>query len=106
MFCQNCGNKIKEGAEFCSFCGTEAKAISEKQEEKIAATEEKKSSGAKTILDKIVTFTSIVVGLIIGKYLGLIVFVFIFAWLIGQWFPKWYSRREHANIALVKWIVW
>lgn len=106
MFCQNCGNTTKEGAKFCSSCGTEAKTISEKQSENVVAPEEKKPTGTKTVLDQVVTFASIVIGFIIGKYLGLVVFLFIFAWLIGQWFPKWYLKRGHANITLVKWIVW
>lgn len=108
MFCQNCGNKIKEGAKFCSTCGTEVKPTLEKQSGDVAtdAVEEKKSNGAKTVLDQVVTFISIVIGFIIGKYLGLVLFLFIFAWLIGQWFPKWYLKRKKVNTNLVKWIVW
>ena len=106
MFCQNCGNKIKEDSKFCSSCGTEVKSVSEKHEEGSAMVEEKKPSTTKSVLDQVVSFGSIVVGFIIGKYLGLVLFLFIFAWLIGQWFPKWYLKRERINITLVKWIVW
>lgn len=107
MFCKNCGNKIKEDAKFCSSCGTEVKQISERENGNAVAVEKKKPSGSKTVIDQVVTFASIVIGSIIGKYLGLLVlFLFIFAWLIGQWFPKWYLKRGHANITLVKWIVW
>ncbi len=106
MFCQNCGNKIKEEAKFCSSCGAEVKPVSEKQKETSEVVVEKKPSGAKTVLDQVVTFGSIVVGFIIGKYLGLVLFLFIFAWLIGQWFPKWYMKRGRINASVVKWIVW
>lgn len=106
MFCQNCGEKIKDNAKFCSFCGAEAKPVSEKQEKNSVTVEEKKPSGTKSVLDQVVLFGSIVVGFIIGKYLGLVLFLFIFAWIIGQWFPKWYLKRERINITLVKWIVW
>ena len=106
MFCQNCGNKIKEEAKFCPSCGAEVKPITKEQPETPVIVEEKKPSGGKTVLDQVVTFGSIVVGFIIGKYLGLVIFIFIFAFLIGQWFPKWYLKRERINISLVKWIVW
>jgi hypothetical protein len=106
MFCQNCGEKIKDNAKFCSSCGTEAKPVSEKQEENSVIVEEKKPSGAKSVLDQVVTFGSIIIGFVIGKYLGLVVFLFLGALYVGQWFPKWYLKRERANITLVKWIVW
>lgn len=108
MFCQNCGNKIKEEAKFCPSCGAEVKAVAENQKE-ISVTEdivEKKSSGAKSVLDQIVTVGSIIIGFVIGKYLGLVVFLFLGAIYVGQWFPKWYLKRERVNITLVKWIVW
>jgi len=106
MFCQNCGEKIKDNAKFCSSCGTEAKPVSEKREENSVIVEEKKPSGAKSVLDQVVTFGSIIIGFVIGKYLGLVVFLFLGALYVGQWFPKWYLKRERANITLVKWIVW
>ena len=106
MICQNCGNKIKEEAKFCSFCGADVKSVSETQKENPEVVAENKPSGAKTVLDQIVIFGSIVVGFIIGKYLGLVIFLFIFAFLISQWFPKWYLKRERINTSLVKWIVW
>jgi len=106
MFCQNCGNKIKEEAKFCSSCGVEVKPVSEKQEEKTVGVEENKPSTAKTALDQVVTVGSIIIGFVIGKYLGLVVFLFLGALLLGQWFPKWYLKRERINITLVKWIVW
>jgi len=107
MYCQNCGNKIKEDAKFCSSCGVEVKIIQDSKEEtKDVVSEEKQPSTAKTVLDQVVTFGSIIIGFIIGKYLGLVVFLFLGALLLGQWFPKWYLKREHINITLVKWIVW
>lgn len=106
MYCQNCGEKIKDNAKFCSSCGTEAKPVSEKQEESSVMVEETKPSGAKSVLDQVVTFGSIIIGFVIGKYLGLVVFLFLGALYVGQWFPKWYLKRERANITLVKWIVW
>ncbi len=102
MFCKNCNNKIKEESKFCSSCGTEVKIISESNVE----VKEKLSDKTKTPLDQIVSFISIIIGFIIGKYLGLVVFIFLFAFIIGQWFPKWYLKREHININLVKWVVW
>ncbi len=108
MFCQNCGNKIKEEAKFCPSCGAEVKTVAEKQKE-ISVTKdigEKKSSGAKSVLDQIVTVGSIIIGFVIGRYLGLVVFLFLGALFVGQWFPKWYLKREHVNLTLVKWIVW
>lgn len=107
MYCQNCGNKIKEDAKFCSSCGTEVKIISEASEVVYDnVVEEKQPSTAKTLLDQVVTFGSIIIGFIIGKYLGLVVFLFLGALLLGQWFPKWYLKRDKINISLVKWIVW
>ena len=75
MFCQNCGEKIKDNAKFCSSCGIEAKPVSEKQEENPVIVGEKKPSGAKSVLDQVVTFGSIIIGFVIGKYLGLVVFL-------------------------------
>ena len=107
MFCQNCGNTINKEAMFCSSCGAAIKSITEKQKETATASVvEKKSSPTKSVLDQVVVFGSIIIGFIIGKYLGLVLFLFIFALLIGQWFPKWYLKRKHANVAIVKWIVW
>jgi hypothetical protein len=107
MYCQNCGNKIKDEAKFCSTCGTEVKITQNNNEEQLdIAVEEKKPSTAKNVLDQVVTFGSIIIGFIIGKYLGLVVFLFLGALLLGQWFPKWYLEREKINITLVKWIVW
>lgn len=107
MYCQNCGNKIKEDAKFCSSCGTEVKIISKASEVvHDNVIEERQPSTTKTVLDQVVTFGSIITGFIIGKYLGLVVFLFLGALLLGQWFPKWYLKRDKVNISLVKWIVW
>ena len=106
MFCQNCGNKIKEESKFCSSCGTGVKPIADKEKESPVVVEENKPSTAKNILDQIVGFASIVGGFILGKYLGLVLLLFVLAWFIGQWFGKWYLKREHINTTLVKWIVW
>ena len=106
MFCKNCGTKIKEEAKFCSSCGVEAKPIFEKLEEKTVAVEENKLSTAKTVLYQVGIVGGSIIGFVIGKYLGFVIFLFLGAFLLGQWFPKWYLKREHINITLVKWIVW
>jgi hypothetical protein len=107
MFCQNCANKIKEGSKYCSSCGAEVKPVVETKEETTMDVGEKKPSAVKSVLDQVVSFGSIVIGFIIGKYLGLLVVgLYFLAYLIGQWFPKWYVKRERVNITLVKWIVW
>lgn len=106
MICKNCGNKIKEGSNFCSSCGLEIEVISETKKEKFEVAVDKKTDTSKIVIDQIVTFISVIIGFIIGKYLGLGLFIFIFAFLIGQWFPKWYMKRDKINITLVKLIVW
>lgn len=107
MFCQKCGKEIKEGVKFCSSCGSKVEEISEVKKKNIPVkTEEKKTNNSKVVIDQIITFVSIIMGFIIGKYLGLVIFVFIFAWAIGQWFPKWYLKRKHVNLTLIKWISW
>ena len=107
MYCQNCGNKNQEDAKFCSFCGVEVKISQGNNEEiKDVVNAERQPNAPKTVLDQVVTFGSVIIGFIIGKYLGLVVFLFLGALLLGQWFPKWYLKKERINITLVKWIVW
>ncbi len=113
MFCQNCGNKIQGEANFCSSCGNGIKIINKEQEqEKTPSVAEKKESKKmtntfKTIIGYVVSFVSIIGGMLIGKYLGLLVLLMFFgAYYIGQWFGKWYLKRKNINITLIQWIVW
>jgi hypothetical protein len=107
MFCYNCGNEIKEDAKFCSSCGAEVKHAAEKQPENSSVeVKEEKPKEQKTIVDHIVSFVGIVGGWIIGRYLGIVVLLFIACYAVGEWFHKWYLKREHVNPDVIKWIVW
>lgn len=107
MFCQNCGNKIKEDAKFCSSCGadlvksTVIKDSKEKNETTLV-TPDKKTS----VFNSIISVVFFIAAFAIGRFLGLVTFLFIGAWALGEWFPKWYMKREKVNSSLVKWIVW
>lgn len=105
MYCENCGNKIKEEGQFCTSCGIEVKHILGTPGE-VTGTKENKSGTVKSAFDKVVTIGTIIIGFAIGKYLGLVFFLFLGAFLLGQWFPKWYLRREGINITLINWVVW
>lgn len=103
MNCQNCQHILKEGAKFCGSCGAQVDTDTEK-----TTTQETvvKDPVKKSILDRTVTIGGWIVGFVIGKFLGLVFFLFLGAYLLGQWFPKWYLKREKINVTLVKWIVW
>jgi RNA polymerase subunit RPABC4/transcription elongation factor Spt4 len=108
MYCQNCGNKIKEDAKFCSSCGTDltkSVVMENTQEEsaEIVATIPDKTA---SVFNSIISVVFFIAAFAIGRFLGLVVFLFIGAWSLGEWFPKWYMKREKVNITLVKWIVW
>lgn len=107
MFCQNCGNKIKEDAKFCPFCGADLakSAVTKDYKEKIETTPvtpDKKTS----VFNSIISVVFFIAAFVIGRFLGLVTFLFIGAWALGEWFPKWYMKREKVNLSLVKWIVW
>lgn len=107
MFCENCGNKITKDSKFCPSCGADLSkpaAMKNTQEniETAVATADKKTS----VFNSIISVLFFIAAFAIGRFLGLIVFLFIGAWAIGEWFPKWYLKRERANVTLVKWIVW
>ena len=107
MFCQNCGNKIKEDAKFCPSCGAglAKSAVIKDSKEKIettTATPDKKTS----VFNSIISVVFFIAAFVIGRFLGLVTFLFIGAWALGEWFPKWYMKHEKVNLSLVKWIVW
>jgi hypothetical protein len=107
MFCENCGNKITIDSKFCPSCGVGLRKplVMENAGENIETVvvkENKKSSAFNSIIS-IIFFIG---AFVIGKFLGLVTFLFIGAWAFGEWFPKWYMKREKTNITLVKWIVW
>jgi transcription initiation factor TFIIIB Brf1 subunit/transcription initiation factor TFIIB len=104
MNCQNCGSQLKNNAKFCSSCGKsiEEVEISQSKENTVVDKKETKSR----LLDQAVRIISIIIGFAMGRYLGIAIFIFIFAFLAGQWFPKWYFKRQKINYSFVKWIVW
>lgn len=107
MFCQNCGNKIKEDAKFCSSCGADlakSTVIKEPKEknETTPITPDKKTG----MFNSVISVVFFIAAFAIGRFLGLVTFLFIGAWALGEWFPKWYMKREKVNSSLVKWIVW
>jgi len=44
MYCQNCGNKVKDNAKFCSLCGAKLNSVEKVKEEKIEKKVESNSS--------------------------------------------------------------
>ncbi|MFO7887703.1 MAG: zinc ribbon domain-containing protein [Eubacteriales bacterium] len=44
MYCQNCGNKVKDSAKFCSLCGAKLNSVEKSKEEKIEKKVESHSS--------------------------------------------------------------
>ena len=108
MFCKNCGKEIRDEAKFCPSCGTGVAHANQSETEMAPSTvpQVKKVGVTGGALDQVVRFGSIIFGIIIGRYLGVALFVFLFAFLVGQWLPKWYLKRDHANVFLVKFIVW
>lgn len=107
MYCQNCGNKIKEDAKFCSSCGTDLtkSAEIENTQESIETTPTLPDK-ATSIFNTIISVVFFIAAFAIGRFLGIVVLLFIGAWSLGEWFPKWYMKREKANMTLVKWVVW
>lgn len=107
MFCKNCGNKIATDSKFCPSCGAdlakplEIKNTQENTEIEVAPIDKKKS-----VFNSIISVVFFIAAFAIGRFLGLVVFLFIGAWALGEWFPKWYMKREKVNMTLVKWIVW
>ena len=107
MYCENCGNKINPSSKFCSSCGTElAKPITtknpQKNDEIVTAKPEQKTN----IFGAIISVVFFIVAFVIGRFLGLVTFLFIGAWALGEWFPKWYMKRDKVNVSLIKWVVW
>lgn len=107
MFCKDCGNKIEKDSKFCPSCGTELTIVAEIKntqenfETRIESTDKKTS-----VFNSIISVVFFIAAFAIGRFLGLVVFLFIGAWSIGEWFPKWYMKREKVNASLIKWIVW
>ncbi len=107
MLCENCGNKIDRSSKFCPSCGVDlAQSATMKSPKKniravIAAPDEKSGT-----FNSIILIGFFIAAFAIGRLLGLVVFFFIGAWALGDWFPKWYMKREKVNMTLVKWMVW
>lgn len=107
MYCENCGNKIDKNSKFCPSCGADlAKSVTMKNTpenpEIGATTPDKKTS----VFNSIISVVFFIAAFAIGRFLGLVVFLFIGAWALGEWFPKWYMKREKVNMTLIKWIIW
>lgn len=103
MFCKNCGAKTKEDSKFCQGCGIEIKYTHKIEEKDLEIIPKISTMG---VVDKIVNIGSIIIGFVLGKFLGLSIFIYIIPFFIGQWFPKWYLKRQKINIGLIKFIVW
>tara|TARA_B100000745_G_C20151287_1_gene394705 strand:- start:1395 stop:1886 length:492 start_codon:yes stop_codon:yes gene_type:complete len=107
MYCENCGNKIDQSSKFCPSCGADLarpvamENIQESNDVAITTSEEKTG-----VFNSIVSVVFFIAAFAIGRFLGLVVFLFIGAWALGEWFPKWYMKRDKVNTTLVKWIVW
>ena len=105
MNCQNCKSPIVEDVKFCGKCGHNTQAANQNSREGATAKGKKVNSNG-YIFDQVVRVLSLLIAFAVGKYLGLVFFLFLAAYLIGQWFPKWYLKREKINIKLVRFIVW
>jgi hypothetical protein len=107
MYCQNCGNKIKDENKFCSSCGADlSKSVAMKNTQESTETLTTAPDKTTSVFNTIVSVVFFIAAFAIGRFLGLVVFLFIGAWALGEWFPKWYMKREKVNMTLVKWIVW
>lgn len=107
MYCQNCGNKIKEDAKFCSSCGTDLTKYTEiENAQEDVDTTTTLPDKTTSVFNTIISVVFFIAAFAIGRFLGIVVFLFIGAWSLGEWFPKWYMKREKVNMTLVKWIVW
>ncbi len=107
MYCQNCGNKTKEDSMFCSSCGTDLKKpvlIKDTQENAEITTNV--SDKTTNVFNSIISVVFFIFAFVIGRFIGLVVILFVGAWSLGEWFPKWYMKREKVNVTLVKLIVW
>lgn len=105
MFCQNCGNKIREDGKFCSSCGIEVGKIETTTETSTEIATETESTAEGAVFGQIIRFFAILVGALLGYYLGLVLLLFIFAFIAGSWFSKWYIERGHPKMKLIKFIV-
>ena len=107
MYCENCGNKTSKDSKFCPSCGADlAKPIAMKNTQEtneVATAMPDKKTG---VFNSIISVLFFIAAFAIGRFLGLVAFLFIGAWALGEWFPKWYMKREKVNMTLVKWIVW
>lgn len=101
MFCQNCGNKIKEGGKFCSSCGVEVGKI----ETTTVTPNEAESTAESTLFGQVIRFFAILVGALLGYYLGWVLLLFILAFVGGSWFSKWYIERGHPKMKVIKFVV-
>lgn len=107
MFCENCGKKIIKDSKFCPSCGADLAKSAEMKNTQVSTEVEVTPVDKKTsVFNSIVSVVFFIAAFAIGRFLGLVVFLFIGAWAIGEWFPKWYMKREKVNVSLVKWIVW
>lgn len=105
MYCENCGNKTNPGSKFCSSCGADLIKPTENTQENIKVATIKPEQKT-NIFGSIISIIFFIVAFVIGRFLGLVTFLFIGAWALGEWFPKWYMKREKVNMSLIKWIVW
>ena len=89
MFCQNCGNKIKKKKPNSVHHVEQVKLCCRKSKRNFCDGENvwKKSSGAKSVLDQIVTVGVLLLDLLSRKYLGLVVFSF----------PRYYLCRTMVS---------
>jgi F0F1-type ATP synthase assembly protein I len=60
----------------------------------------------KPVLDLILKLVGLIAGFVLWKFLGLAPFILILTFIIGDWFSKWYCKRQKISQTLIKWIVW
>ncbi|MGB8816279.1 MAG: hypothetical protein WCC74_03575 [Minisyncoccia bacterium] len=106
MNCEKCKNPLPLNTKICPSCGTEVKVNTSKNEVANDIIIEGKKVNDKKTFDQVVSFCALFFGFIIAKYIGAGFLFFLGGGILGQWFPKWYLKRNKININLVKWIVW
>lgn len=112
MFCKNCGKEIKKESSYCSDCGNKIKQEKIGVEINDEGNAKSKSFGhsVSEILSRIVGIIIFLLAIGLGKTMGfsftIFVVILVVPYYIGQWFPKWYFKREKINYSLVNWIAW
>jgi ribosomal protein L40E len=88
-------------------CGAAvALIVKEFVKDKITNKDNYKEKTSSNIADKVLGVFIVFFAISIAKFLGFIAFIFLVAYLLGQWFPKWYFKRDQINWAVVKFIAW